>query len=267
MVLPGRFTVAGTITAIQRASPTSAFVVPSQLGMLLETVPPPSPYRLLAHAGSACPPELKSSVHEWAGAERVWEFYGSTEGQFTSCCGTEWEQRPGTVGRARADRTLSIDERDQIWCAPPAFARFQYWGDVTKTSAAWRNTPTGRAFTVGDLGRLDDDGYLYLEGRREDLIISGGVNIYPAEVEAIISAHPDVQDVVVFPVPDPKWGHRVACAVVTSTDPGELMAWARERLAGYKAPKEWIVVPELSRNSMGKVQRSTMAQHMGLSSL
>ncbi len=260
----GRFTTAAASAAITEIRPTTAFVVPSQLGMLMAAGPPPSPYRLLAHAGSACPPPLKESVHEWAGADRTWEFYGSTEGQFTSCRGTEWEERRGTIGRARPGRTLSTDDQDQVWCAAPGFARFEYWGDPDKTAAAWRTTPAGPAFTVGDLGRLDDAGYLYLEGRREDLIISGGVNVYPAEVEGVLDEHPGVSDVAVFPADDPRWGQRVVCAVVTDATTGELAEWARTRLAPYKMPKQWVVVPELPRNSMGKIRRTMLARELGI---
>lgn len=264
VALAGKFTAAGLTQAMQELRPTTAFTTPNQLATLLGAGAPPSPYRLLAHAGSPCPPALKRRIHDWAGAQRTYEFYGSTEGQFTSCQGTEWEDRPGTVGRAREGRTVSVDERGQIWCEAPSFARFDYWGDPVKTAAAWRDTPTGQAFTVGDLGRVDDDGYVYLDGRREDLIISGGVNVYPAEVEAVLSGHPAVSDVAVFPVPDDRWGQRVACALVTDAAPADLQAWAKERLAGYKRPKDWIVLPELPRNSMGKVQRRLMAEELGL---
>lgn len=264
VALIGRFTTTATARALAELRPTTAFMVPSQLQALLDSGAPPSPYRLLAHAGSACPEGLKRRTHAWAGADRVWEFYGATEGQFTSCPGTEWEQRPGTVGRARSGRTLTVDDRDQVWCTPPDFARFSYWNDPGKTAAAWGGDIDGMAFTVGDLGRLDHDGFLFLEGRREDLIISGGVNVYPAEVENVIADHPAVTDVAVFPVQDRRWGQRVACAVVGEVGPDELREWSRRRLAGYKAPKEWVVVDELPRNSMGKVSRTTLAAALGL---
>ena len=264
VALIGRFEVSSTARALVELRPTTAFMVPSQLQALLDNGAPPSPYRLLAHAGSACPDGLKRRTHAWAGADRVWEFYGATEGQFTSCRGTEWEQRPGTVGRARAGRSLRVDERDQVWCAPPDFARFSYWNDPAKTAGAWGGDPHGESFTVGDLGRLDDEGYLFLEGRREDLIITGGVNVYPAEVENVIAGHPAVSDVAVFPVEDRRWGHRVACVVVGDVGPEELREWSRSRLAGYKVPKEWIVVDALPRNSMGKVSRTTLAATLGL---
>ncbi|MFN8126778.1 MAG: AMP-binding protein [Candidatus Nanopelagicales bacterium] len=258
VALPGRFSPASHAAALTEFTPTTAFTAPSQLHQLLAFGVPASPYRLLAHAGSPCPADLKRRIHGWAGAGSTWEFYGSTEGQFTSCPGTEWEDRPGTVGRAREGRTLSVDEGGQVWCVPPTFARFAYWHDPVKTEAAWRDTPVGRAFTVGDLGRLDSEGYLFLEGRREDLIISGGVNVYPAEVEAAVGAMPGVTEVAVYAIPDERWGQRVAAAVVGVVTEAELDAWARTRLAGYKRPKEWHLVAELPRNSMGKIQRSTL---------
>ncbi len=258
VALAGRFSPTSIASALTEVRPTTAFTAPSQLQQLLDLGLPPSPYRLLAHAGSACPPAVKARTHTWAGAERTWEFYGSTEGQFTSCRGTEWEERPGTVGRARAGRTLSTDEQGHVWCVPPEFARFQYWRDPEKTATAWRPTGAGQAFTVGDVGRLDDDGYLYLDGRREDLIISGGVNVYPAEVEAIISALPGVIDIVVYPRPDPHWGQRVVAAVVGDVTETDLTNWCADRLAPFKRPKQWHLVAELPRNSMGKIQRRAL---------
>ena len=123
-------------------------------------------------------------------------------------------QRLGTVGRARPGRTLHLDDDGTIWCTVPPHARFVYHGAPGKTAAAWRETPEGPAFTVGDVGRLDDEGYLYLDGRRTDLIISGGVNVYPLEVENALREHEGVEDVAVYGVPDPAWGQRVCAAVV-----------------------------------------------------
>ena len=113
--------------------------------------------RLLVHAGSPCPPALKRAAFDLLPSDVLWEFYGSTEGQFTVCPPGEWLEHPGTVGRARAGRTLTVDPDGTVWCQPPAFARFSYWRDEASTAAAWRDG----AFTVGDLGRLDEDGYLY----------------------------------------------------------------------------------------------------------
>lgn len=250
VALPGWFDADRMAAALTDVRPTTAFVVPSHLQRLFARLDvPSSPYRLLAHAGESCAPALKRQIHTWAGADRVWEFYGSTEGQFAACSGPEWEERPGTVGRARAGRTLRIDD-GLIWCHAPSFARFRYWGDEVKTSQAWR----GDAFTVGDLGRLED-GYLYLDGRREDLIITGGVNVYPAEVEAVLGACPGVQEVVVFGSPDPRWGNAVCAAFLGDADPDDVRRFAAAHLAGYKRPKRIERREDLPRTASGKVKR------------
>jgi len=260
IVAPGPFDPAVVTAAIERERPTTMFCVPAHLQRLVahwEVVGTPdlSSFRLVAHAGAACPSALKHRVIETFPAGSTWEFYGSTEGQFTACRSEEWLQRPGTVGRARPGRSLSVDDDGTIWCAVPAHARFSYFGDPEKTAAAWR----GNAFTVGDLGRLDGDGYLYLDGRREDLIITGGVNVYPAEVENVLSGHPLVDDVAVYGVPDETWGHRVCATVVGAVSAADLDAWARERLAPPKRPKDYRFVAELPRTLTGKVRRLDLA--------
>lgn len=267
VVYTGAFDAERTAEAIAKHSPTVAMAVPTHLQRLLALPdgPPRSTYRMLVHAGSACPPDLKRAVHAWAGTDRVWEFLGSTEGQFTACRGQEWEDRPGTLGRARAGRRLVIDDGTSrapgvIWCEAPAFAGFEYFGEPAKTAAAWTETATGRAFTVGDLGRLDDDGYLYLHGRRTDLIVTGGVNVYPAEVEAELRRCPGVRDVAVFGRPDPRWGDRVCAAVVGPAEPGDVLRWAASHLAGYRRPKEVQRVAELPLTSTGKVRRDGLAE-------
>ena len=264
VVLQGSFDAGRTARAMVDYRPTTAFVVPSHLQRLFALPEPPAPtYRLLAHAGAACPPALKRQTHRWAGVQRVWEFYGSTEGQFSACSGPEWEERPGTVGRARSGRRLFTDE-GVIWCEAPVFARFRYWGDEEKTTRAWRDTPAaegrppGRAFTVGDLGRLDEHGYLFIEGRREDLIISGGVNVYPAEVEAVLQACPGVSEVAVYGRPDDRWGQRVCAAYLGDAEPEAVRVWASERLAGHKRPKSVERRSELPRTASGKIKRLSL---------
>ena len=165
--------------------------------------------------------------------------------------GTQWEERPGTLGRARVGRELVIDDGSAgglpgtIWCVAPEFARFSYFDDPGKTAAAWSASGAGAAFTVGDLGRLDAEGYLYLHGRRTDLIVTGGVNVYPAEVEAVLRECPGVDDVAVFGQPDDRWGERVCAAIVGSATPGDVDAFAHTALAGYRRPKQYVGVPEL----------------------
>ena len=263
MVVPGGFDPAVVTDAIERERPTSMFCVPTHLQRLLAHwdrvgVPNLSSFRLVAHAGAPCPPAVKRRLVELFPDGSTWEFYGATEGQFTACRSEEWLERPGTVGRARPGRSLSVDDDGTIWCRVPDHARFTYFGDPDKTAAAWRDTPSGRAFTVGDVGRIDDQGYLYLDGRRTDLIITGGVNVYPLEVENALREHPGVEDVAVFGVPDDDWGHRVCAAVVGSADETELTAYARERLSPPKRPKTWIFLDELPRTATGKVLRDQL---------
>jgi long-chain acyl-CoA synthetase len=250
--------------------PTTTFLAPSALARLL-ALPDNGPgrfasLRLLVHAGSPCPPSLKRAALDVVPDGVLWEFYGSTEGQFTACPPGDWLARPGTVGRARAGRNLLVDDDGTVWCRPPGFGRFSYWGDDAKTAGAWRDG----AFTVGDLGRLDDDGYLFLDGRRDDLVITGGVNVYPAEVESVLADAPGVAEVAVFGLPDPEWGQRVCAAVVsdgTATEPALLAAvtaHATANLAGYKRPKQVAVVDALPRTATGKVRRLALPGALGL---
>jgi long-chain acyl-CoA synthetase len=263
IVVPGPFDPAAVTEAIERERPTSMFCVPTHLQRLFAHwdqtgTPDLSSFRLVAHAGAPCPPAVKRRLVELFPGESTWEFYGATEGQFTACRSEEWLERPGTVGRARPGRSLSLDDDGTIWCIVPDHARFTYFGDPDKTAAAWRDTPDGRAFTVGDVGRIDDGGYLYLDGRRTDLIITGGVNVYPLEVENALREHPGVEDVAVFGVPDDDWGHRVCAAVVGSVDESELAAYARERLSPPKRPKTWTFLDDLPRTPTGKVRRDKL---------
>jgi acyl-CoA synthetase (AMP-forming)/AMP-acid ligase II len=261
VLLPGPFDAARAAAAIAAHRPTTAFCVPTHLQRLLGRGPVDwSSFRLLAHAGAPCPGPLKRAVIDALPADSVVEFYGSTEAQFTVCPTADWLARPGTVGQARPGREITVDEHGQLWCRVPRWARFEYWRAPEKTAAAWR----GDRVTVGDLGRIDDDGFVWLDGRREDLVISGGVNVYPAEVEAVLDAHPDVVESAVFGLPDEQWGQRVVAAYVGTAAPEVLRAWARERLAPAKRPKELHPVGELPRTSSGKVRRLDLPEVLGL---
>ncbi|HLN77718.1 MAG TPA: AMP-binding protein [Nocardioidaceae bacterium] len=269
IVVPGPFDPATVTRAIIEERPTSMFCVPAHLQRLFAHwdevgVPDLSSFRLVAHAGAACPPPVKQRLIELFPAGTTWEFYGSTEGQFTACRSEEWLEHPATVGRARPGRTLHVDDDGTIWCSVPEHARFTYWNAPEKTAAAWRETPSGPAFTVGDLGRLDEDGYLYLEGRREDLVISGGVNVYPVEVEHVLAEHPGVVDVAVFGVDDDRWGQRVCAAVVGQATSEELKAYAGERLSPPKRPKEYFAVDALPHTPTGKIKRLELPGLLGL---
>ncbi|MGC9669559.1 class I adenylate-forming enzyme family protein [Planosporangium sp. 12N6] len=266
VILPGRFDPTRMLDVIARYRPTTAFCVPTQLRRLLAAAdagpgrPDLSSFRLLAHAGEPCPYPLKRRVVEAFPPGSVYEFYGSTEGQFTTCSTAEWTARPDSVGRARPGRSLRVDADGVIWCRVPGYARFSYWGDAAKTAAAWH----GDEFTVGDVGRLDADGYLYLDGRRDDLVITGGVNVYPREVELVLAEHPGVAEVAVFGVADDRWGQRLAAAVVGSVDVAALDRYARQRLAPARRPKEYHLVPDLPRTSTGKIRRLDLPGFLGL---
>jgi long-chain acyl-CoA synthetase len=201
---------------------------------------------------------VRRRAHDLFGLDTVWEFYGSTEGQFTACSARDWLEHPGTVGRARAGRTISVDDEDVLWCAVPPWAQFEYWRDPGRTAAVWRDTPDGPAFTVGDLGRVEAGGWVHLDSRREDLIISGGVNVYPAEVEAALEDLPGVVEIAVFGRPDERWGQRVCAAWVGDVDEDALRARADERLAPPKRPKTWEQLTALPRTATGKVRRGEL---------
>ncbi|QNG36348.1 AMP-binding protein [Geodermatophilaceae bacterium NBWT11] len=260
VLLPGPFDAARAAAVISGLRPTTTFCVPTHLQRLLREDVDWSSFRVLAHAGAPCPEPTKRAVVAALPEGAVWEFYGSTEAQFTVCSAADWLAHPGSVGRARPGRSLETDERGQLWCAVPRWARFEYWRAPEKTAAAWR----GDLVTVGDLGRVDEDGTVWLDGRREDLVISGGVNVYPAEVEAVLDAHPAVVESAVVGVPDDDWGQRVVAAYVGDVPAEELRAWARERLAPAKRPKSLHPVGELPRTSTGKVRRLDLPGVLGL---
>lgn len=263
VVIPGPFDPQAVTAAITTERPTTMFCVPTHLQRLLahwdaHGMPDLSCFRLVAHAGAPCPIEVKHRLIEVFPPGTTWEFYGSTEGQFTACRSEEWLEHPGTVGRARPGRRLFTDPDHTLWCVVPEYARFSYFGAPEKTAAAWRDTPDGPAFTVGDHGRIDAEGYVFLDGRREDLIITGGVNVYPTEIEQVLGECPGVDDIAVYAVPDDDWGQRVCAAVVGEVTEAALASYARTHLAPPKRPKTWTFRDALPRTLTGKVRRQEL---------
>ena len=271
VVVQHKFDARQTLAAIELYSATSTFMVPTHLERIFGLDLPVlkrhdvGSVRLLVHAGAPIREETKRRAIEFFPYESVWEFYGSTEGQATRISTEEWKRKMGSVGTALPGarvRVMGDDGNDlpagqtgQVWVEDPAAERFSYWRDKTKTRRAWR----GSAFTVGDLGFLDDEGYLYLAGRKDDMIITGGVNVHPQEVEAALNRHPAVAEAVVFGAPHDEWGQQVSALVVPAfgqpLDPDSLMAWLRERLAAFKCPRAIEIVDELPRTPTGKVLR------------
>jgi long-chain acyl-CoA synthetase len=284
LVILSRFHVPTALQTLRRHRPTTTFLVPTHLQRILQDpgLGPDEEFdslRLLAHAGAPCPDSVKRATMERVRPGGVWEFYGSTEAQFTVCPPEDWLEHPGTVGRARPGRRLHIDTAASdpeaehlgqptpsgtIWCDMPAFARFSYWENPEATAAAWN----GDACTVGDVGRLSPDGFLYLTGRRHDLIISGGVNVYPAEIENVLAAVDGVAEVAVFGLPDEQWGQRVCAAYVadsrSSSAEEALRAAAASRLAPYKRPKTYFATTDLPHTATGKLIRRAVPEHLGL---
>ena len=223
---------------------------------------------------AAMPPSL---AHRWAdliGPERLIMAYGMTEGLgITALRGDEWLAHPGSVGRGMREtelRILDTEGRDlptgeigDVHLRSPMYGGYTYLGGAPML----RGTDDGFE-TAGDMGYLDDDGYLYLIDRRVDMIISGGANVFPAEVEAALIDHPKVADVVVIGLHDEEWGRRVH-AVIEPRDPSsppshdDVVAFAKSRLAAYKVPKSIEVVDAISRSAATKVSRGSLVAERG----
>jgi bile acid-coenzyme A ligase len=223
----------------------------------------------IASTAAPCPPWLKRAWIEMTGPERIIELYSMTEGiGGTIIRGDEWLAHPGSVGRGTVCdiRILDPEGRDlPTGEVGEIFLRLK--GSLSPTheyigSPPAKSTPDGFT-TMGDLGWLDEEGYLFIADRRVDLIITGGANVYPAEVEAALSGHPEVGDVVVIGVPDAEWGRRVH-AIVQPRDQRRpptaqaLDRYCRERLAAYKVPKTYEFTASFLRTDAGKVRRSAL---------
>ncbi len=272
VVIQERFDAAATLGAIEHHRVTSTFMVPTHLERIFALESSElhrhdlSSLRLLAHAGAPIRRITKERALELFPPNSVWEFYGSTEGGFTRLSPRESIEHPDSVGRPRAGASIEIRDRSSgelvgtgevgvVWLRDPSAERFQYWRDEDATAAVW----DGEAFTVGDLGRLDGDGYLYLVGRPGELIISGGINVYPREVEEALMGHPEISEALVYGVDDPEWGQQVRALVLAvpggAPEPESLRIWARGHLAPHKCPRTITLVDELPRTTTGKVKR------------
>ena len=203
----------------------------------------------------------------------VWETYGGTEGAATIAKPHRWLDKPGTVGRAVRGmqvhilgddgKELATNEIGNVYLERLDGQRFEYHNDPELTASVFK----GRAFTLGDVGYLDDDGYLFICDRAKDMIISGGVNIYPAEVEAVLTDHLSVADVAVLGIPDPEWGEQVKAVVelVDGVAPSseladELIVFCRERLGSYKCPRSVDFEASLPRTETGKLLKRELRE-------
>jgi long-chain acyl-CoA synthetase len=262
------------LAEIDRRRVTTSFLTPAHFIRILE-VPDVerarydlSSLRLVIHAGAPCPPTVKRRIIDALPATEVWELYGASEGGATRVSPEEWLERPGTVGlpwpgvevRVLHDDGTPVANGDDgvIYIRPAGGATFHYHRDDAKTAQAWRDG----AFTVGDVGHLDGDGYLFITDRVSDMVIRDGVNVYPREIEDVLHLHPAVVDCAVFGAAHERHGE-VIVAVVETRAPvtaGELADHVRSTLADFKCPEEFRFVDELPRDPNGKVLKRLLRE-------
>ncbi|MGB3441926.1 MAG: AMP-binding protein [Actinophytocola sp.] len=264
------------LTAIETDAITWTYVVPLMFTQWLAIDPAErraadvSSLRSVVHTAAPCPIPVKRAMIEWFGPI-IHEIYGGTEGSATFIDAADWLTHPGSVGRARAGVALRILDQDgqdlpageigRVYFANAAMA-FEYHRDPAKTAA----TRDAGHTSLGDIGYLDADGYLYLCDRGSDTIISGGVNIYPAEIEQALAGHPDVLDACVVGAPDPEWGERVHAVVVLRAGAGandeDLRAYLRDHLAGFKLPRTIEFRAAVPRSDVGKLLRRVVREEL-----
>src|SRR5215210_6304896 len=272
-----RFDAEDWLALVERHGVTHSQVVPTHLVRLLKLPAEVrrrydlSSLQRVVHAAAPCPPEVKRAAIEWLGPI-VFEFYSGSEGSgFCAIGPEEWLAHPGSVGRSlmgtvhivgEGGEEVPTGEEGQVWFE--SATRFEYHGDAEKTASAWNDRGWS---TMGDIGRVDADGYLYLTDRVAHTIISGGVNIYPREAEDVLIVHPAVLDVGVVGVPDDEMGERVVAFVQLDADragsagdalAGELLGWCRDRLTHYKCPTEVRFVERLPRLPTGKLLKRAL---------
>jgi acyl-CoA synthetase (AMP-forming)/AMP-acid ligase II len=276
VVVMERFDAERALALIERHRCTSTFMAPTLLKRIVDLPPAVrarydvSSMRSLVMAAAPCPMRVKEEVLAYFGPV-LYEFYGSTElGINTVLRPEEMLSRPGSCGRAAPGVELSIVDDAGRPCptgTPGELLVRRYDGvfdGYYRNEAATRETQRGDWLTVGDVAWMDADGFVYICDRKRDMIISGGVNIYPAEIEDVLHRHPAVQDAAVFGVPDAEWGERVHAAIEcrpgARVSAGEIIAFCRERLAGYKTPREISFHADFPRDAAGKLLKRTLRE-------
>ena len=271
-----RFDPEAVLGAIERYRITSVLMVPTHFQRLLAL---PAEVRAkydvsslasVPHTGAACPPDVKKAMINWFGPVLL-EAYGGTESGTTNMItSTEWLEKPGSVGKTLAPFELVVigDNSEEL---PAGGIGQLYFRDTTGRGILYHNDPEKTAaahlrpgvFTLGEIGYVDDDGYVFITDRVSDMIVSGGVNIYPAEAEQVLVRHPGVADVAVIGVPHETMGEEVK-ALIMARDiahppvSAELDAFARTHLAGFKCPRSYEFVADLGRNAMGKINKRNL---------
>jgi len=272
VVLMDKWTPESCLALIQKYRVTTSHMVPTQFHRLL-ALPDAvksrydvSSVRHMIHAAAPCPIDVKRRMIEWWG-KTIYEYYAASEGGGTLVTPEEWLDYPGTVGRAWPGSEIRIldDDGNQMEAGKVGTVYmalgtqdFEYHGDKKKTEANRREG----FFTVGDVGYLNEDGYLFLCDRKIDMIISGGANIYPAEVESVLLTHPKIADAAVFGIPDADWGEQVKAVVEPAEGVAagqaladELLKFCTDKLAKYKCPKSIDFVESMPRDPNGKLYK------------
>ena len=275
LAIMGKFDAEGALRLIERCGVTTAYMVPTQFVRLLR-LPDElresfdvSSIKVVVHSAAPCPIEVKQAMMDWWGPV-IWETYGGMEGAATIAKPERWLEKPGTVGRAVKGMRLKVLDDDGKELGPNELGHVYLEPDAP--TFAYKNDPEldasvrkGKAFTLGEVGYVDEDGYLFLRDRAKDMIVSGGVNIYPAEVEAVLSTHPKIGDVAVIGIPDDEWGEQVKAVVelVEGASPSpelaaELIEYCQERLTKYKCPRTVDFRSELPRTDHGKLMKRNL---------
>jgi long-chain acyl-CoA synthetase len=273
VVVQDRFTGEGCLSLIEEYAVSRTQMVPAHFVRILEADwqhYDTSSIRLLIHAAAMCPVPLKWRILDVFPRGTVWELYGATEAMGTVISPGEWIMKPGSVGRPfpglsvrvldDAGHVAAPGEVGTIFVSQFPGARFSYRGDEEKTEAAYRDG----FVTVGDLGHLDEHGYLYIADRRTDLILSGGVNIYPAEVENALAADPDILDSAVIGLPDERMGQVVHAVIElrdgAAPDSAAILERLSVHLADFKRPRTIEFVDRLPREPNGKVLKRKLQE-------
>jgi bile acid-coenzyme A ligase len=271
VVLP-RFDAEATLRAVDQYRATLMFVVPTmmlriwRLGEEVRNSYDLSSLETLWHLSAPCPAWLKADWIGWLGAARIFELYGGAEFQAgTMITGEEWLEHPGSVGRCIFGEMKVVDPDTGAELPPGHVGEIFMRRDAEGTRSyhyvgSEARVLPGHWESLGDMGAIDEDGYVYLSDRRADMILVGGANVYPAEVEGALMEHPSVLSAAVVGLPDDDLGNRVHAIVQTTTLVGdhELRAFLAERLVAYKIPRSYEYVDEPVRDDAGKVRRSAL---------
>ncbi len=268
-VIMARFDPIALLESIERDRIEQMFAVPTMFVRLLKLPDAVrakydvSSLKFVMHAAAPCPPNVKRAMIEWWGPV-IWEFYGGTEsGAVTVCNAKDWLRKPGTVGRPvdgaevaiydDAGHRVPVGEIGEVFCRIHGLNDFTYQGKAEARAKIERDG----LITCGDVGYLDADGYLFLCDRKRDMVISGGVNIYPAEIEAVLLAMPEVADGCVFGIPDDEYGEKLHAVVQpaagATVDATRVRRFLAEHLANYKVPATVEFKAELPREDTGKI--------------